>query len=180
MVCVRCGSPFEKRRYNQIYCTAICQKTRPRSMKPMSEKQKAHKAKYRAENREKIRASAARWRAANRDKKRAYNAKWFSENREKGRAWNARRRAAISGVSSEPFMLSEIFDRDQGVCALCGSRVSSKLKWPNVGSASVDHIIPIDQGGDNTRANVQLAHLGCNMGKRERTVPNGEQLRLVG
>lgn len=45
-------------------------------------------------------------------------------------------------------------------------------------AASIDHVIPLSVGGDNTRANVQLAHRRCNTAKNNRG--GGEQLRLVG
>ncbi|MCK4625025.1 MAG: HNH endonuclease [Phycisphaerae bacterium] len=51
------------------------------------------------------------------------------------------------------------------------------LKYPHRRSASLDHIVPISQGGHHTRKNVQLAHLGCNIQKR---ASRGHQLRLIG
>jgi 5-methylcytosine-specific restriction endonuclease McrA len=43
---------------------------------------------------------------------------------------------------------------------------------------SLDHIVPVSLGGTHTWANVQLAHLRCNVSKGNR--PANEQLRLVG
>ena len=51
-------------------------------------------------------------------------------------------------------------------------------KWPDPEAASVDHIVPLSLGGDDTKANIQLAHFGCNCRKRNRG--GGEQLRLIG
>lgn len=36
------------------------------------------------------------------------------------------------------------------------------LKCPDPGSPSIDHILPISKGGNDTIANVQLAHFECN------------------
>jgi 5-methylcytosine-specific restriction endonuclease McrA len=45
-------------------------------------------------------------------------------------------------------------------------------------AATIDHIVPLAAGGDDTKANVQLAHRRCNTRKGAR---GGEQqLRLVG
>lgn len=74
----------------------------------------------------------------------------------------------------------EIFDRDRWRCQLCGGRVSRSLRHPDPLSASLDHIVPLNDGGAHIRANVQLAHLRCNLSKGPRRVSAGEQLRLVG
>jgi 5-methylcytosine-specific restriction endonuclease McrA len=52
------------------------------------------------------------------------------------------------------------------------------LKGPHVMCPSVDHVLPLACGGDDTRANVQLAHWLCNVLKRDQG--GGEQLALVG
>jgi len=63
---------------------------------------------------------------------------------------------------------------DEERCALCGQRVDKTLprKNPdgtdNLLSKSVDHIVPIKHGGaEYDRANLQLAHLGCNFRKND-------------
>lgn len=71
-----------------------------------------------------------------------------------------------------------LFDRDRGVCQLCRKRVKLGLKYPNPGMASIDHIIPVSDGGEHSYRNTQLVHLGCNLAKCTKAV--GEQLRLVG
>ena len=45
-------------------------------------------------------------------------------------------------------------------------------------AASLDHIIPLSQGGTHTYNNVQLAHFLCNISKRDSLLPQGEQLRI--
>lgn len=66
--------------------------------------------------------------------------------------------------------LSEIYQRDRGICGLCHRRVSLKYKPNHPKSATIDHIIPVhpSKGGRHTRDNVQLAHFGCNSSKRHR------------
>lgn len=91
-----------------------------------------------------------------------------------------KRRASLAGVQSEPYKAAEIADRDKWRCQLCGKSVPKKAVWPDPRSASIDHIIPISDGGSDIKANVQLAHLRCNLSKHTRTLPQGEQLRLIG
>lgn len=91
-----------------------------------------------------------------------------------------RRKAVRRGVeraSAESFRDIEIFERDGWVCGLCGEDVPREWVSRSPGSPSLDHILPISLGGEHSRANVQLAHLRCNVVKGNR--PFGEQLRLV-
>lgn len=56
----------------------------------------------------------------------------------------------------------------QRVCAICGKPVDFSLKFPDPMSATCDHIIPIDKGGDPSSIdNLQLAHLCCNRAKSD-------------
>jgi len=59
----------------------------------------------------------------------------------------------------------------ESVCAICGKPVDKTLKFPHPYSASVDHIIPWDKGGDCSIENLQLAHFCCNRRKSDRILP---------
>ena len=51
----------------------------------------------------------------------------------------------------------------QSVCGICGRPVNFDKKFPDPWSATLDHIIPIQKGGDPCALeNLQLAHLQCN------------------
>lgn len=89
---------------------------------------------------------------------------------------NRRRRLIVSATESESFDKIDIFERDGWVCQICGKKVNRNLSYPNPKSASLDHILPMALGGGHTRANVQLAHLRCNIKKSD---SGGGQLRLV-
>ena len=59
----------------------------------------------------------------------------------------------------------------QDICGICGKPVNKKLKYPDPMSACIDHIIPIDRGGDPSAIeNLQLAHLCCNRQKSDKIV----------
>lgn len=81
---------------------------------------------------------------------------------------NRRRRAAKRGGASEPYTLAEIALRDDFNCGLCGKSVPMAVKVPEPLAPTIDHIVPISKGGDDTRANVQLAHFVCNSRKGPR------------
>jgi 5-methylcytosine-specific restriction endonuclease McrA len=94
------------------------------------------------------------------------------------RAREKRKRVRRHGAVSEPYTLAEIAKRDRYRCGLCRSKVDVHLPYQYPQAATVDHLIPLSLGGDDTRANVQLAHRGCNARKQNRG--GGEQLRLIG
>lgn len=98
--------------------------------------------------------------------------------RERNRANCRRRRALKLGAASEPYTLAEIAERDRFRCGLCRRKVDMELPGPYDMSPSIDHIVPLSRGGDDTRANVQLAHWICNTRKGNRG--GNEQLALIG
>lgn len=70
------------------------------------------------------------------------------------------------------FPLREVYDRDNGICYLCGKpcdwndyEVRDGVIIYNNNYPSRDHIIPKSLGGENTWENIRLAHRGCNARK---------------
>lgn len=59
-------------------------------------------------------------------------------------------------------------ERDGTDCKLCGDPVDMELKFPDLWSPSVDHVIPWSLGGTHDPDNLQLAHLTCNCRKGNR------------
>ncbi len=99
--------------------------------------------------------------------------------RHQRRAMKRRRKAAKLAIAQESYTLIEIAARDHHRCGLCGKRVAMKQTVPHPRAPTIDHILPSSEGGDDTKANVQLAHFECNWQKAERVHPT-DQLRLVG
>jgi 5-methylcytosine-specific restriction endonuclease McrA len=56
-------------------------------------------------------------------------------------------------------------ERDGWVCGILGGAIDRTLEWPNLQSASHDHIVPVARGGEESYANAQIAHLVCNIRK---------------
>jgi 5-methylcytosine-specific restriction endonuclease McrA len=89
-----------------------------------------------------------------------------------------RRRARRRGVESEEFLDIEIFERDKWKCQICRRRVRRDVKYPHPLFPTIDHIIPLSQGGPHARANVRLACWHCNHHRGNRG--GSEQLMLIG
>ena len=67
-------------------------------------------------------------------------------------------------------------------CAICGLPINYGLKNPHPWSFTVDHIIPIAQGGQTTEENLQPAHWKCNRAKGDKlyiTLEEVNKLRIL-
>ena len=56
-----------------------------------------------------------------------------------------------------------VADRDGWQCWLCTEAIDPQLKYPDPGSLSVDHVVPLAQLGPHAYRNVRAAHLTCNV-----------------
>lgn len=88
------------------------------------------------------------------------------------------RRARTMGAEAESVDRDAVGDRDGWKCGICRHRVGRKLAYPHPRSASLDHVVPLSQGGAHTYANVRISHLECNLTRGNRG--GNEQLALVG
>ena len=83
---------------------------------------------------------------------------WVRPHRQAERA--ARR--AQPGAVIEKFDPWDVFERDGWVCGICGDPVDPELRWPARMSVSLDHVVPLEMGGDHVPENARCSHLGCN------------------
>lgn len=96
-------------------------------------------------------ASAA-WRAANPDRR--------------GNAWHAYRARKL-GAYVEDVERAVVLERDDWTCHICGRPIPKDTIWPEVEYATLDHVIPLNKGGEHSYANVKAAHNLCNSTKRD-------------
>jgi 5-methylcytosine-specific restriction endonuclease McrA len=64
-----------------------------------------------------------------------------------------------------------VYERDKGTCAYCG-------KWIQISAATLDHVIPLRQGGKSTWENLVNSCSRCNQRKGGRT-PGGAHMKLL-
>jgi 5-methylcytosine-specific restriction endonuclease McrA len=89
-----------------------------------------------------------------------------------------RRRAERYGIDYKWVNPLKIFERDAWRCGLCHRQIPQGVPYPHPRSPSIDHIVPLSQGGDHSPVNLQAAHLRCNVAKGNRGA--GFQARLFG
>lgn len=79
------------------------------------------------------------------------------------RILNQKRRAHKRGAAETTSVCPrQIFERDKWQCHICGEAIDKFLVFPDVGSATVDHLVPVSFGGEHSVHNVKAAHFGCN------------------
>lgn len=89
-----------------------------------------------------------------------------------------RKLRARTGQDNKPgYLRAEICKRDKWRCGICGDRVNPALEHPHPRAASLDHVVPVCEGGLSEPANLRLVHLVCNL--RRRHLGGGEQLSIV-
>ena len=89
-----------------------------------------------------------------------------------------RKLRARAGGDKVGYIRVAIFERDGWKCGICHRKVDRTLRHPDAAAPSLDHIIPVAEGGTNEAANLRLVHLRCNLSRRNRG--GNEQLALVG
>lgn len=93
-------------------------------------------------------------------------------------ATNRRKNAKRRGARLvERFTVTQVGDRDGWLCHLCNKQVDRTLPGTDQRGPTIDHLIPIADGGADELANVALAHRACNVLRRNR---GRAQLRLIG
>lgn len=174
--CAGCLNHFEPRRFDQRWCSEKC-KWRARRMTPMTDKPcgacgAAFSPRRRAQRWCSRKCKDVGLGAAFRASGRRANLSPAAAERQRlsWQAKNRRRRAAKKGGASEPYTLAEIAERDGRSCGLCGAPVPMDAKVPDLLAPTIDHIVPIALGGDDTCGNVQLAHFRCNSVKGARGI----------
>jgi len=142
------------RRENPDKARAARKRRYDRHRKELLEKSKAWQHK----NRDKVNAARRRWRAANPER-------FAHRNREH----RSRVRARSRGNKVVPVDRLAIYERDGGICHLCGQPSDRK-------TFCLDHLVPIALGGPHSPENVAVAHRSCN---RRRGIKSIEEIRAL-
>lgn len=79
------------------------------------------------------------------------------------------RKATIRGATAtgNHFTVDQLIERDGRDCGICGLPIPD-VKYPDMASASIDHIVPISRGGEHSTTNARATHLRCNIARGNR------------
>ncbi|MEV5765664.1 HNH endonuclease signature motif containing protein [Micromonospora sp. NPDC052213] len=139
--CRHCGGSMEGKPARAIYCTRRC-------------KEKAAARRNVTERNARHRDSRKAWKKAHRKTDAGKDARW---------AEMAKRRARAHGAPVvELVKRRDVFERDGWICLLCGEPTLRET-GTDPRSASVDHTVPLADGGSHTYDNAVTAHLACNV-----------------
>ncbi|GAB3776787.1 hypothetical protein GCM10027600_43220 [Nocardioides ginsengisegetis] len=120
---------------------------------------------WRAANPERARESERAWREANRERINERSREQYAANPLKFIDEAHRRRARIREVTVGEIDYQALWT---GLCGICGGEMDYDLRHPDPLSKSIDHIIPLALDGPHEQANLQYAHLRCNVAKGAR------------
>lgn len=73
-----------------------------------------------------------------------------------------RRRRQSRTEESKSISLRKLYDRDNGVCWICGGLCDYTADGNADNYPSIDHVVPIAHGGKDEWKNIRLAHRLCN------------------
>lgn len=185
--CEICGNAFEATHNAQKYCSNECaMKSQKMHIAQWRETNKLRKKQKDKEYRDSHKEQHKEWYEAHREQQRERSKIYYQENKEKIREQqkeyakeyrktrrrklqrikeNSKHRAKVNNVESDRWTPTQIFQRDNGICQICGLPVYEGDDVPKRLEPSYDHIIPMSKGGANTYDNVQLTHFFCNRHK---------------
>ena len=87
------------------------------------------------------------------------------------------RRARKRGAYVADVVRHKVYEADGWRCHICGKKVKRKAQVPDPMAPTIDHVIPLAEGGTHEPANCRTAHFICNSMKNSRG--GGEQMLLV-
>lgn len=87
---------------------------------------------------------------------------------------DTKRKLARTSHSNE-ITVRSLYNRDNGICWICGEKCDINAHWNSNEYPSIDHITPVSLGGKDEWENVRLAHRICNSLRGNKTVeyPHG-------
>lgn len=100
------------------------------------------------------------------------------KHRDDKREGDHRRRARLRDAFVERVVRRKIFERDRWRCHICNKPTRRTAVVPHPLAPTLDHLIPLADGGTHEPANVRTAHYRCNSIKGDRG--GNEQLMLIG
>lgn len=186
MPCAWCGkicqkAPTRTKRYAELFCSLACRDHRRRERESTRTYQAVLKARKAAAG-----TSGTLWTAGTCHVCRKPFVGWgaaarYCNARCTRTALNRRKKAAHRArralVRRVPYIPRDVYMRDGWRCHLCGRAVRRDVHYLHPLAPTIDHLVPISRGGEDTSTNVRCAHRTCNT---KRGVGGTVQLLLIG
>lgn len=183
-VCAKChkrrsASKFSKNKSCcdglQSYCRDCMREVWQRNRKKYLKTQKKY---YQANHEQKLAKAATRYQKdgdtirgkkkkkyaedpAFRERQRNCVRRWSKRNPKRRAALETQREARKKTTATEPIDREKVFQRENGLCYLCGRKVAFKR-------FELEHVVPLSKNGSHTYDNVRVAHKTCNLRKGTR------------
>lgn len=129
------------------------------------ERRREYEREYKGRHPEKRAAIARNWYEKNKSHHKATREAYLKT--EQGRAtyrkYTQKRYALRKEAFVEPVDVFGIYQAQDGICYLCGSR-------REFGEMHADHVIPLSKGGKHETANIKMACAKCNLSKGAKEV----------
>lgn len=175
--CKACGNIFEQKN-SRLYCGDECRKKyEAKYQKKRAQREKSIKTKPR-----KCKWCGSLFIPEYGNKKRVFCSTGCAKKADNAlkavasRIRSKKTKKRINNIHIDLINRTKIFERDNWRCQLCGKKINPKLKFPHPMSATIDHIIPLCDGGEHTERNLQAAHFICNSRRQDKGIV---QLRLM-
>lgn len=197
-VCPVCGASLAGTRKDARFCSAKCRNRRwhqehreeydewkQRHRQEHREEYAERDRRYYREHREEVAERKRRWcqehpekvaeqnrryRQEHREEMTEYLRQWRQEHPEERRNARYRRRALKMGAGCVPFDVAELWESSGKTCVVCGDPIDPTLSYPDPMSRSLEHLIPLSQGGTHSPDNCGFSHLVCNLRKGAKTL----------
>lgn len=85
------------------------------------------------------------------------------------RGQKKQRKQQVARTDAGDVDFNSLFERDNGICQICGMDVHWVKHIDNNWDGTIDHIVPLSLGGEHSMDNCQLAHRVCNSIKLKAT-----------
>lgn len=93
------------------------------------------------------------------------------------RGHNQRHRARLRCAVVDQVDDRDIFSRDGWRCGICGEPVDAAVRWPDVNTVCLSHIVPLSKGGQHVAANLQCAHWLCSSRRGDRMDADASRIK---
>lgn len=102
----------------------------------------------------------------------------MAKRRYKGKYYSPKRRAIYAQGDKIDHLA--LFELHKWICNICKEPIDRQLRLPNIMAATVEHVIPLCQGGTHTWENVRPAHAVCNFDKADKPMPEPHTIAPLG